>query len=90
MSPYEPYAVSRPCSSQNACARSSEREAAATATAPGAYAKSSTTLAAIRPGPTIPHLISDSASMAISLGPDHPMGRACLPGVVSRSSPLPR
>ena len=62
MSRYDPYAVSSPCSSQNARARSIERDAAATATAPGAYAKSSTTLAAIRPGPTMPHLTSAAAS----------------------------
>ena len=63
ISPYDPYAVASPCSSQKARARSIEREAAATATAPGAYAKSSTTLAAIRPGPTMPHLTSAAPFM---------------------------
>src|SRR6478609_11779052 len=64
---YDPNAVSSWCASQNACARSREREAAATATAPGAYAKSSTTLAAIRPGPTMPHLTSAAPLMPLTL-----------------------
>ena len=72
ISRYDPYAVSSWCSSQNARARSIEREAAATATAPGAYAKSSTTLAAIRPGPTMPHLTSAAPFMPLTLEPPDP------------------
>src|SRR6478609_309303 len=69
---YDPNAVSSWCASQNACARSREREAAATATAPSAYAKSSTTLAAIRPGPTMPHLTSAAPFMPLTLEPPDP------------------
>src|SRR5829696_7522883 len=43
-----------PCSAANAAARSAERDATATGSAPGTCGKSRTSRAAIRPGPMIP------------------------------------
>src|SRR4029450_3718553 len=47
-----------PCFAAKARARSSDREATATARAPSTTAKSCTTLSAMRPGPTTPQRIS--------------------------------
>src|SRR4051812_41296670 len=43
-----------PCSAAKVLARSIDRDATATASAPGTSGKSATTFDAIRPGPTIP------------------------------------
>src|SRR4051812_22016510 len=44
-----------PCRAAKPAARSADRDATATSSAPGTCAKSGTTLSAIRPGPTTPH-----------------------------------
>ena len=52
---YDPCARARPCSVAKAWARSVDRLATATASAPATYGKSLITRDAMRPGPMIPH-----------------------------------
>jgi hypothetical protein len=52
---YESCVAAMPCRAAKAAARSADRDATATSSAPGTCAKSGATLSAIRPGPTTPH-----------------------------------
>src|SRR3954451_328188 len=52
---YESCVRAMPCRAAKPAARSADRDATATSSAPGTSAKSGATRSAIRPGPTTPH-----------------------------------
>ncbi len=62
---YESWVRPIPCSAANAAARSADRDATATSSAPGTCGKSRTRFDAIRPGPMTPH-------RTMSIGPSWP------------------